>query len=131
VGYGRGNIDLIGNTAVQSSAAMLLADLRARIALTRPDAPVGFAILAGVGLQHLNSSLFKFFEDADAGVKLTNRPAGIIGLGADVAAGATARLRFDFEDRIHQTELDSSILPDKNTEHDIVMSVGLALPLGS
>jgi hypothetical protein len=131
VGYGRGNIDLIGNAAVQSSAAMLLADLRARIALTGPDAPVGFAILAGVGLQHLNSSLFKFIEDAGANIKLENRPAGIIGLGADVRAGGTARVRIDFEDRIHRTELETDLFPSKNTEHDIVMTLGLVLPLGS
>jgi hypothetical protein len=136
VGYGRGEIALIGASEIQSSAATLQADLKARFALTKPDAPVGFSILAGVGLQHLNSSVFKFFEDAKAGIKLTNRPAGIIGLGADVRAGSTARLRIDFMDRIHTTELevDHSIaptIPDKNTQHDITMTLGLVLPLGS
>lgn len=136
VGYGRGDIALIAAGEIQSSAAMLLADLRARIALTKPDAPVGFAILAGVGLNHLNSSVIKFFEDANAGIKLENRPAGIIGLGTDVRAGGTARLRIDFVDRIHRTELETDPaiapnIPDKNTQHDIVMTLGLVLPLGS
>jgi hypothetical protein len=136
VGYGRGNIDLIGGSAVQSSAAMLLADLRARIALTRPDAAVGFALIAGVGLQHLNGSLFQFFEDSNSGIKLETRPAGIVGLGTDIRAGGTARLRIDLVDRFHRTELEADptlapTIPDKNTEHDIVMTIGLALPLGS
>jgi hypothetical protein len=136
VGYGGGDIALIGASEIQSSAATLQADLKARFMLTKPDAPVRFGIIAGVGLNHLNSSVFKFFEDAKAGIKTTNRPVGIIGLGTSVRAGDTARIRIDFVDRIHQTELDvdhaiNPDIPDKTTQHDVVMTLGLVLPLGS
>jgi hypothetical protein len=136
VAYGRGEIALIGNAEIQSSAATLQTDLKARFMLTKPDAPVRFGILAGVGLNHLNSSLFKFLEDEKAGIKLTNRPVGIIGLGTSVRAGDTARIRIDFVDRIHQTELDvdhsiNPTIPDKTTQHDITVTLGLVLPLGS
>ncbi|HEU4363843.1 MAG TPA: hypothetical protein VFT13_00100 [Candidatus Krumholzibacteria bacterium] len=132
--YAHSSLELVGGTVLTLDAHFFQADARVRVRLNSPDADSGLDFIGGIGITDLNDALSDFSEDQ--GISTPAKFTGIVGLGGTVAVSERVRLRFDAEDHIHGANFDideanvSGPL-DSPTQHELVFSAGLVIPLWS
>jgi hypothetical protein len=110
---------------------MLIADLRGRLRVNDPEAPVDIELVAGLGLTNLGGALFDLV-DGD-GLDSPSVPTGVVGVGGVFALTDRIRLRVSFEDYIHDGNLiaDEGLYSgddDRRFQHDLLWSAGIVLP---
>jgi len=120
-----------GGGILTSSGTWLATDARARVRLMGGDSPMALDLLGGVGY----TTTYWGLDDilAEAGLDTESRVTWILGLGTTVPVGSLG-LRFEFEDHIHDSNFEAdqtvtAIQVDDRTQHDLVFSLGLVVPL--
>lgn len=129
------DIRYFANQIVTFDAQIFQADLRVRFRVNDPTGPVGFDLIAGLGIANLDDTLSDI-EDDTAGLGSPNKTMGVLGVGATAQVTDRISLRFDVEDRIHGGNIEVSDdlygeSVDGETQHDFVMTMGIVIPVWS
>jgi Outer membrane protein beta-barrel domain len=129
-GTAQGKLELLGGGVVDLDYRVLMADARVRFRLSPEDAPAALHAIGGIGITHHWNGLF----DGTPGIESKAAVTAVLGLGADVAVTERFKLRFDLTDRIHNNAIEAdatggSSIADDRSQHDVVFTVGLAIPV--
>lgn len=127
---GPGSLEGIGADVFDFGSTMLLADLRGRLRIAG-DGDAGLVFVGGIGYTDHDVSFLAVAEEVGYG-SFKGRLTGVAGLGFESRLGRRLRVSLDLLDRIHAQGIDAPGVVEgvEKTQHDVVVSAGLRLPLG-
>lgn len=127
---GSGSLEGIGADVFEFGSTMFLADLRGRLRIAG-GREAGLVLVGGIGYTDQDVSFLAVAEEVGYG-SFQGKVTGIAGVGVEGRLGGRLRVSLDLLDRIHAQGIEAPGLVEgvKKTQHDVVVTAGVSVPLG-